>query len=270
MKKLGVFVFLSLLLVSSLVSAQSPGVMNSVANLFTSFYDTIVDPFAKFLLGDTVGGKPELFFAKVLIFLLLASLVGYAANQFPPTQGPTKSILISVIVSALAVRFLTASWVEAIVLPYTVFGIAVSVIIPLALFFFFVETGLSGQPTLRKVSWIIAAVVFLALYFSRYDSPFIGTSDASFNPGHIYFYAALASIALLFFDNTIQRAFKRARYSDLNEAVNVSIMAQLRREYRDVQNELVNDSITADESRRLIADIKRRARANRIDPGLFP
>lgn len=270
MKKLGLFLLLSLFLVTGFVSSQSAdGPIQGISSLFKSVYDGLIDPFAKFLLGDTVGGKPELFFSKVLIFLLLAFLVHYAANQFEPTRG-NRATIISVIVSALAVRVLTAEWVEAVILPYTTFGIAVTVIIPLALFFFFVEKGLAGQPALRKISWVFAAVIFAALYFSRYDTPLVGRNDSFFfSPGHIYLYGALASLILLFLDKTIQRSFVKSKYSNLNEINNIKVLSKLRRDYNESLDNMNSGAITPDQAKIIIGDIRKKARANGISVDIF-
>lgn len=284
MKKLGVFVLVFFAVALSFVSAQSTGStgpIDGIANFFSSFYDNVIQRFAVFLLGDTVAGKPDLFFIKILIFLLLAFLVHYAANQFEPTRG-SRAIVVSMIVSAISVRMLTAEWVEAIVLPYSALGIAVTVIIPLVLFFFFVEKGLAGQPALRKISWVFAAVIFFSLYFSRYDTPFVTwpswrgpgqtpdlDSNFFFNPGHIYLYGALASLALLLYDKTIQRALTKSKYSNLNEINNIKVLSKLRREYNDAMDNMNDGSVTVDQTRIIVADIRKKARANGISQDLF-
>lgn len=269
MKKFGVFVFLSLLLVSSFVSfASAQEILRPVADAADSFYSTVVEPFAKFLLGKNGAESAEIFFAKILIFLLLASMVWYAADSFPPTQGK-RALLVAVIISALSVRFLSATWVETIALPYTAFGIAVSALIPLILFFFFVETGLQGQPVLRKICWIFAAVIFVGLFLYRYDAPFVGSNDKGIEPGHMYLIASLLSLGLLFWDKTIQRAFIKGKYERMNEIRGIRTRSDLIEEYEKVRERMAKGSITNENASVLIKSIRARAKANGLEQEIF-
>jgi hypothetical protein len=235
MKKIGViaFVVLSLLLVSVFVSAQigrypGPGPASSapsgalapIVEGAENFYNTIFKPFGQFLLGaNTLDG--ELFFAKLLFFIVLITLVNYALSQFPPLQS--KSWIVSVAVSILAVRWITPSWIETVVLPYTALGITLTAFLPFVLFFFFVEKGLEGHTTMRKVAWIFAAVVFIGLFIYRDTTQFPANSKGAFNPANIYLVTAGLCLIMLFMDQTIQRAFGKARVSNMMDKHKYSV-----------------------------------------------
>src|SRR3989344_1955524 len=268
MKKLGVvvsLVFVLSILAIGFVSAQT--IFEQIVTTAEQFYDSVLKPFGIFLLGkDSSTG--ELFFAKLLLFILIASLVWYAADKFPPTHGK-RAVLVSAIVSILAVRFITETWVNTIVLPYTAFGIAVTALIPLILFFFFVETGLVGQPSLRKICWIFAAVVFVGLFLYRYDVPYVGANDKGLEPGHLYLFSSLACLIVLFLDKTIQRAFNKAKYSNISELRNIRIQADLLEEYEKIRDRMAKGTLTKDHATTLIKAIRAKAKVNGLDENIF-
>lgn len=248
MEKFSVFVFLTLFLVSSFVSAQiTPGTFSS-ASIWTSisdgarsFYDNVFEPFGKFLLGQNTD-TGELFFAKLLFFIVLITLVNYALSQFPPLQK--RAWIISAIVSILAVRYITPTWIETIVLPYTALGIALTAFFPFILYFFFVEKGLASYSAMRKIAWIFAAVVFVGLFFYR-DVNRFSNSVADFNPAFIYLITAGLSLAMLFADKTIQKAFGKARISNMMDKHKYSVDYDTTVAYDKIMNEY-NDSNNPD------------------------
>ena len=223
MKKLGVIVLLSVFLfgfIGSFVSAQNQEFLKPLADNAKYFYDTVFEPFGKFLLGKNTDNG-ELFFAKLLFFIILVSLVNYALSQFGPTKS--KSWIISAAVAILAVRWITPTWIETVVLPYSALGIALTAFFPFVLFFFFVEKSLAGHTTMRKIAWIFAAVVFVGLFFYRADLSglYSGDKKVEFNPAIIYLITAGLCLIMLFTDKTIQNAFATAKASadsDLRKA----------------------------------------------------
>lgn len=249
MKKLGAFVFLLVLLVSSFVSAQSVdgsfgGILNSVSSGAGTFYDSILEPFAKFFLGrNTETG--EILFAKLLIFGILVMAAWLSLRQFPPLQGRTNmALVLSALASVLAVRYITAEWINVIILPYGTVAIALTSIIPLIGFFFFIERGVRNNKILRKFSWMLLAVVYLGLYLYR-GLELIPTANG-FNPGVIYLFASLGCIVLLILDNTIQNAFLRAYHSNRASRNVSSRKFDLDVKYDKVIDEFLNLSAPTD------------------------
>jgi hypothetical protein len=111
--------------------------------------------------------------------------------------------IVSAAVALLSTRFLLqADWIKVILLPYSTFGIAVTALLPLIIYFYFVESISSS--TIRKMAWIFAAVVFVGLWYTRYDEI---TSSAIY----VYPVAAVACFVFLAFDGTIRRAWNKAR-----------------------------------------------------------
>lgn len=272
MKKIGVVLFISLMLVS-FVSSQP--VTQQISESAKSFYDNIFEPFGKFLLGQNTSDG-ELFFGKLLLFILLSSIIVITLNTFNQFQGK-KGLLISVIISILAVRYINYDWLSTILLPYTALGITITALIPFILFFFMVEKGLVGQPTLRKICWIFAAVVFMGLFIYRNTAvvstgiPGTGfTISAGFNPSYIYLIAAGLSVVMLFLDKTIQRAFAKARAENVNEIRKIKVEADLVEEYNKITKQLAEGNIESNKAKALINNIRHRAGANGIEEGIFP
>ena len=235
MKKLGVIVslvFVSLLLVSSFVSAQ-PEILKPIAENAKLFYSTIFEPFGKFLLGvNTIDG--ELFFAKLLFFIILITLVNYALSQFEPLKK--MAWIVSAIVSILAVRYITPAWIETIVLPYTALGIALTAFFPFVLFFFFVEKGLQGHTVMRKVAWIFATVVFVGLFLYR-DTAQFPVSLGGFNPAYIYLITAGLCLIMLIADKTIEKAFSNVRVSNMMDKHKYSVEYDTTVAYQKIMDE---------------------------------
>ncbi len=247
MKKLGVIVslvFAVLLLASSFVSAQAS--LQPIADGAVSFYENIFEPVGKFVLGKNTDDG-QIFFAKLLFFMLLIGLVNYALIQIP--SFAKKSWWISAIVSILAIRWVNADWIEAIVMPYSALGITLTAFFPFVIYFFLVEKGLEGNTVMRKVAWVFAAVVFMGMFLYRNAAStttttkvfgFVtssATTTPGFNPTYIYLIAAVASVILLVADKTIQKAFGKARVSNMMDKHKYSVEYDTTVGYEKIRNE---------------------------------
>lgn len=246
MKKSGavlVFVLLSLVLVSSFVSALD------IAQQVTSFLDgatATANPIAKYLLGDTLTG--ELLFAKVLFFLIILSIVWVAASKFEPIKDTTWAlVVVSVAVSVLAVRFITnVDWIQAMILPYNAFAIALISFIPLLIYFYFVEKFVPKR-SMRKIAWILAAVVFVGLFISRSASgelskvgPYVG----GISPAYIYLFTAVLCLIFMLADKSIQNAWRKSQQEDLKELHEAEIRASIRKDRAELEKGLLDHSVS--------------------------
>ncbi len=262
MNRIGVVsvVLISLLFVMTFVSAQNP-TLNGIADGVESFYDTLFEPFAKFLLGQSTD-SPEAFFAKLLVFIIVLSVVWFVVGKFPLMTGKKKTgLLIAVVVSILSVRYLTYEWLNTIILPYTTLGVAVTSLIPFIIYFFFVK----DLPTqlMRKSAWIFFAVVFFGLFIFRINGP---TSSPQM---YVYLVTVVLSLIMFSADGTIQRALDKAMYKDLSELKKVERRAGFIEEYDKIQSRYNNRVLTKLDANKLIASLKSRATAVGIDPNLF-
>ncbi|MEK6847318.1 MAG: hypothetical protein AABY16_04070 [Nanoarchaeota archaeon] len=282
MKKFGVIasVFALMIFAATFVSAQE--FLQPVADGAKSLYDKILEPFGKFLLGRTTD-TGELFFGKLLLFVLLLSIIWLVVDKFPLMSGKRKTgFVVAAIVSILAVRFITPDWLDAVILPYSVMGIAMTSLLPFILYFFFVKD--LPNRSMRKIAWILAAVIFFGLFLYRnaavtstvsgsinFDDAHFSFSKTTpgFNPTYIYLFTALASLLMLWLDGTIQRGLAKARYQDLADIKKVERRAELVEDYDKVQERFAKRIISKADANRIIAGLKNRATAFGVDPALF-
>lgn len=224
------------LLVSvSLVSAQDASSLAASVSGFIDNAVSVINPIASKILGETPGGS--LLFAKVLFLIIILAIVWIALDRAGIfSDRPWILAIISIAVSILATRFLTMSeWINAIILPYSALGIAITALLPLLIYFYFVEKVIISR-TLRKIAWIFAAVVFIGLYFTRLDE--------LQKLVWIYPAAAASCIVFLFLDKTIQRAFKRSQAEATREVAESRRRAQVTKERAELEQQKLDGTIT--------------------------
>lgn len=226
-----------------LTSAQVPG-QDPVADAFVSLQNNGV---VRFILGDFgTTSTSELFFIKILVFFLLILIVNYAVEQVP-TLGARASVrtLISIIVSLIAVRYLTsATLVNFIWLPYGVLGVFLASVVPFVLGYYFIESFQSGA--FRKVAWSLYVVVFAGLAFFRWDSlafNFVSTKEYWFeNLGSIYILTAILSFLLMIFDRSIRAVMFRSQIKSVVGTANRAQAAKVQRRINELYDDLAHST----------------------------
>ncbi|MBS3099817.1 hypothetical protein J4463_01200 [Candidatus Pacearchaeota archaeon] len=205
-----------------------------------------LEPTISFVLGD-VGGDMNIVFIKFLIFLLILAICVVALKRVPGiNENPQLGKILSVIIALMAARYLTAEeLIQFIWLPYGVLGIALSSLLPLIIFFFFIES--LDSTVLRKFGWTAFGVIYFFLAAMRWTE----LEAEPFNLGWIYIAVAAISIIALAFDKTIREAIIvgaiKAGY-DMNDIVN---KAELSKELERVQSALASPYISGAEARKL-------------------
>ncbi len=130
-----------------------------VKNFFSPFFEAI--------LG--VGQYDQYFFARILLLLLIYVLV-YAVLKEIDLIGDRPFILfiIAAVVAILGARYIgEINFIEGILLPYGALTIALSVLLPFIIFFWFVHSSMAGSGVARRAAWIFFAVIFFGLWLSR-------------------------------------------------------------------------------------------------------
>lgn len=222
MKEFGVIalVFVSLVLVSTLVSAQT------FAQNVESFLDglaRILEPLARFVVGGGDSLTPlssEQLFVKFIVFFLVLAMVTLAVSRFPLLQGKKFiSFVIAFLIAMLGVRFITSDeLINTIWLPYGVLAVSISALLPFIIFFFFLE-GFDST-LIRKFGWSSFIVFYLGLAFVRWDDFDIvssGTGWEAFNLAWIYAAIAGLGLLLLIFDRGIRAMIRRASVRDIQD-----------------------------------------------------
>jgi hypothetical protein len=217
MKKFGVLFVLSLFLVSGFVSAQSfsnpiEGVVDGIAGIFS--------PIARALFGsgqESVLNGEEIFI-KFLVFLLVLIFGAAAAKNIPLLKDkPFSSFLVAAIIGVIGVRYVTTpELINTLWLPTSTFAVALTSIIPFALFFFLIE-GFDSS-VLRKFGWTTYLVIFLYFTITRWPALKVGPGDYA-NAALIYLVIAVVSGILIFADRQIHAMFRYRSIKGITDSV---------------------------------------------------
>lgn len=205
MKK-GVLVILGLLFsmfLVGLVCAQPLGGFGDKVKSFLDAGTNVMEPVARYVLGDV--GDTAMVFAKVLFFIIVLSIVWLSLDRTEFfSEYEWVHWIISIIVAILAIRFLSdQSWIQAILLPYSTLGIAISAGLPFVIYFLVVNVGMKdATSTVRSIAWIFFGVIFVGLWFTTESGQGVW----------LYPITTLACLIMILLDGTFQRFFRRMRY----------------------------------------------------------
>ena len=210
-------------------------IVDMVSGLVSNVYQAI-EPVLVYVVGDTTSvsdiDSSGIFFAKVLLLILVFSVVFSVlkSTNISFFRGATLWVVSSA-VSILSIRFLASDFVEMIIIPYSTLGVALTAIIPLVIYFFFVENGLqSPYPrSLRRAAWIFFGVIFLLIWVLRADSLPEDSLGAS-----IYPMTALIAFFMCFIDGTIQNLFSNMKFQKQKYAMDAKHNAL----YMDMNNDV--------------------------------
>lgn len=237
---------------NDLESATSGNGFSETSQYVSKFIKWTEDTYGVFfaaLFG--VNTIDEYLFAKILLFLIIFA-VSFMSLKRVAVFEERRSILfiISLCVSILAVRYLgPENFVRAILLPYGALGGAISIFLPLLIYFMFVHTSVTGGFG-RRAAWFIYGVVFILLWATQ---EYMGTANWIYILG-------LGFIFINFlFDRSIHNYFELTALSAWRERVQDAHIARLQAEYQQIRN--VN-TMQADRRRREIERQLRRVNAH--------
>jgi hypothetical protein len=239
----GVFLFIALFLISNVSASPFEGIAEGLGNLIKGIIE-ILSPVLKIILGN-VAGK-GLFFTKVLLFIIVLSIVWIALEQIEVFKDyEFIHWTLTIVVSILSVRFLTEeSWIQTILLPYSTLGVAITAFLPFIIWFLFVTIGLKDQPPIiRKFLWIAFAVVFLSLWSIRQGE--FTDITTGFNASNIYIWVFILSLAMVFFDGTIQKFLNKAKIDRLTQNANKRLIDQLMIDMQNIQSRLTSGNMSS-------------------------
>lgn len=251
-KKIGVGILSIFVLLMFMINFVSAGLADDIKDVGKAVIDNLLEPFAKALLGTSVT-EGELFFAKVLFFLIVLALIWISLGRVELFDENTWVLaLVSFSASILAVRFLaTETLIETIILPYSVIGIAISAGLPFIIYFLVVNKGFADQPSIvRRVAWIFFAVIFIGLWYSRRTD--LGNFD------RIYLFTALAAFAMAWMDGTIKGFFAKVEADRLKNLNRTKLIADLKKEINDTERMLRDEIIDKTTAKALIKNYQKK------------
>ncbi|MDP1695482.1 MAG: hypothetical protein Q8L29_01055 [archaeon] len=245
---------LSLVFTANFVSAAS------IADSMTGFVDSfvkVIEPLARQLLGGGAGLTGELLFARVLFFLIVFGIVWVALSRVGFFAEYTwVLVVVSLATSLLSIRFVIEdNLIRSMVLPYSALGIALTAGFPFALYFLVVNIGMAGISSFaRKAAWIFFGVIFLFLWFSRYDELVTNSSSA----GWVYPVTAILATIMAFADGSVSRWLAHAEMNKAGQANVEAARIDIRRRIAQLNRDLTDQTITASEHDRMIRDLRKR------------
>lgn len=190
-------------------------ITGNASSPLSSIWDGGLKDALQYILGWDIKGdtnnnyKMDDFFSMALLILLVVfSIVFVVVKSIPFFNNPDHSWsvwVVSISVSILSVRFLTAEWLITILLPYSTFGVAISAGLPFVLFFFLVDKfphTKNKMGTLQKIAWVFFGIIFLYLWYSRTH----GSSTPALDNDPYYDVYLWTSVAALFMASYGQKA----------------------------------------------------------------
>lgn len=211
-------------------------------------------PIFEALIGDY--STSEFFFSKVLVLILLFAVSSMVLRNLPTMKdNPFIANLVGLIVSLIAVRYISENeFTLGILLPYAVWGIVMSILIPAALIFFSIHLSNIGGAG-RRIIWMIVFVVYLVIWLSR-------SRELPSVVNHIYGWSLLGMFLLIAFDRGIHRYFQAWELNTFYRGANQKTIAALQAEYLQIIN--VNTPAASARRAAIVAHL------NSFGPGHIP
>jgi hypothetical protein len=227
---IGFSIFL-LILFLGVVSAYPSFSYSSVEDLTSRVIDFMSSIFSIF-----VGGEGDYLFERILLFIVVFCIINVVLNKVQIFKGKTGVIaVLSLTVSLLSTRFLSDYLIVLnIIVPYNVLGIVLTAVLPLIIFFVFVMSFESN--VLRKVLWIMFMIIFIGVWYSRYDS----LGELSW----IYFFTGVIALIFLFADGTIRRYILKEQMKQLGINSRQDFEREILRQIRQADDDLAHSIIT--------------------------
>jgi hypothetical protein len=218
------------------------------------FLDRMIDGLSQAfgsIFGPIFGAEfGDFLFAKIMLFFLLFAIIFVALGKIDIFfDNRAVHVILTSVTSIFAVRYLEpGEFINAILLPYTALGAALSTFLPLLIFFYFVhKSGFVGFG--RRAAWFIYGVFFIMLWGTRpYDS--LGIAN------WIYVIGIGFIIINFIFDKSIQGYFSSMDERAWNERLNDARVAKLEVE----RDSIMNARVQSDRMRRRLIQIDRELR----------
>jgi hypothetical protein len=210
----------------------------------------IASPVLEVLVGDYATS--EFFFHKMLLLVLLIIISKNILDRTPIGENNKKaSILISIIISILAVRFISQNnFFEAIFIQYGVLGIAITSILPIVIFFYFIHHTQIGTYG-RKVFWILYVITMTAIWISK-------SAEIPKVAHWIYWLTIGAAIIFIFFDKSIHGYFGLVDFKKFEKDSIDKVKRKLRRDAQELWEDYQRRIISREDYEKELKEIRER------------
>ena len=247
---LGSLLILSLLFISPLISAASWDFDNARDKIIivSDNFLGILAPVFEQIIGDYSGS--DLFFSKVLLLILLIIITTNIIGRTPIGENNKKvNFILGAIISILAIRYMNSiDFFEAILIQYGVLGIAITTILPMVIFFYFIHNTKIGTFG-RKVFWAIYAIALTAIWISK-------SEDIPEVANWIYGLVILATIIFIFMDKSIHVYFGLAGFHKFKKKSKEESIKGAKRELNQAKRDLADGIIDIGEFGKIEREIE--------------
>ena len=144
-------------------NADPTGIIGIVGSVIDGVYQILKPVLEKVLVGETAGTDT---FLMKLLFMIIVFAVSWKVMEKMPVLSDTSwvPVVVGIAISLLSIRFMDADLIKTMLLPYTIYGVALTSILPFIIYFF---ATMDMNHTARKIAWIFFAVIFVFVYFTR-------------------------------------------------------------------------------------------------------
>lgn len=211
----------------------------------------LIIQFASNLILD-IESFDEFFIAKFILFIIIF-IVTYSVLKKSSMFGSGKSaknvnMIISISISILAVRFMPNNeFINGILLPYGVFGAAITTFLPLVVYFLFVSQNIAGS-ILRRSAWILYGAFFVGLWWMRKNE----IDEAIM---WIYLVALIFIIISIVFDKQIQKIRGLREINKFLTGANSRRIVTLQSRYLNIENN--NSPQATIEKKKIIEELEK-------------
>jgi len=196
-------------------------VINNILSILSPIFQEVIGEY------DT----SDFFFSKVLLLILLIIILKNIIDRTPISEGNGKiGLLISVIISIISIRFMNENeFFEAIFIQYGVLGIAITTILPMVIFFYFIHNTNVGTFG-RKVFWMIYTVILTGIWIVK-------SSEIPEVANWIYGITILLTITFIFLDKSIHSYFGMSDFNKLERRVNKKMIRKAFKELDEMKED---------------------------------
>lgn len=238
-----------------LTSFVSAGFLAEGAGFVGDLVQGVVDagkPIFQPLLGE--ADTSDFLLAKILLLILLFVVINAIIKKTPLGEEDRVAGIISIVVSILAIRFMSESQlIKGILVPYGTLGVALTTILPFLIFFYFIyetEMGSSG----RKLAWGFFGIVFLLLWASKSD-------QLNELANQIYAGGILLIILVFIFDKQIKKYFRKKDQSEIDEDRREHSEREVNREIHQLMTDYEKGLMNRRKYERTLKKLKKRREA---------
>ena len=235
-KKLGVYsvlllMFIPMLAVSVFAAPVTPATVSTSVTTAISYGAAAIEPVFKYIFGE-YGGNGNEFAIRVLVFALVTLVIyGVLAGVKIFGDKPWINMVIGLIISLIGIRFMPAGLLESLATPSSALLAVILFGLPFIILFFI---GKNLPTAARKVMWIVYAVIIFVLWIYNWTRP----ETSGWNWIYIGFVAAC--LAVFFFDGSIMKIWRKARYDrQLGRAEAIS-KAEVYKDLKSARSELAS------------------------------